>query len=428
MISQFSVGNFLSFKEPCFITFDAAALKDPNERIHQFSSQEQSYKLLKSVSIYGSNSAGKSNLLKAFSFMKHWVVNSFNESNRILEIPVTPFLLRESLESQDSQFEVIFYVNHIRYRYGFKVKKESVSEEWFCFSEPKKREQQYFIRTGQEIRYNNSWKKSLTIKIEPIIPYVKPRVLFISVLAQFNVEIGNITIDWFNKNFIGFDFSTDYFINKAASLLSDPEYYIAIHELLKLAKLGFSSVEQKVIGKYTEHQSLSQDFINFALHEEVNDHQVQTKHNVLNEKDKVVKNIFFDLKKHESSGTQKFFALAGALLKAIRNKEIIWADELDSKMHPLLFETIVRFFNSNKFNHRGAQLIFTTHSTQLLKEKVLRRDQIFTVDKNDFGESTLKGLHTTNVRIDASHEKDYLTGKYGGIQKLDLEGAQLDLF
>ena len=120
--------------------------------------------------------------------------------------------------------------------------------------------------------------------------------------------------------------------------------------------------------------------------------------------------------------------MAGALLNAIKNKEIIWADELDSKFHPLLFETIIRFFNSNKFNHRGAQLIFTSHSTQLLREKILRRDQVFTVDRNEFGESTIKGIHTVNVRIDASHEKDYLSGKYGGVQKLDFNNAQLNLF
>ncbi|MGI8582789.1 MAG: AAA family ATPase [Chitinophagaceae bacterium] len=116
------------------------------------------------------------------------------------------------------------------------------------------------------------------------------------------------------------------------------------------------------------------------------------------------------------------------MLSAIKNKEIIWADELDSKFHPLLFETIIKFFNSNKFNHRGAQLVFTSHNTHLLREKILRRDQIFTVDKNEYGESSITGIHTTTVRIDASHEKDYLSGKYGGIQKLDFENSQLDLF
>jgi len=428
MISKFTVANFLSFSGPNTINFDAAALKDPNERIYQSPSMENPFKILKSISIYGSNSSGKSNFLKAFSFMKYWVINSFNDSNKILEIPVQPFLLKENFDKKYSEFEVIFYVENLKYRYGFRVTKGMVEEEWFYYSEPKKREQHYFFRKGQEIAFNNSWKRNLNIKLEPIIPYVKQRVLFISVLAQFNIEIGNITIEWFHKNLIGFDFSSNYFINKAAALLSDPEYSIAMHELIKLAHLGFTSIEPKLIGKFKESGNYEENFINFVLNEEVSEYKIQTTHNVVDEKNKIVGKIIFDLKKNESAGSQKFFALAGALLSAIKNKQIIWADELDSKFHPLLFETIIKFFNSNKFNHRGAQLIFTSHNTQLLKEKVLRRDQIFTVDKNQLGESSIKGIHTTNVRIDASHEKEYLSGKYGGVQKIDFETAQLNLF
>lgn len=428
MISKFTVSNFLSFKNPSSIVFEAAALKDHSERIYQFPSLENPIRLLKSISIYGSNSSGKSNYLKAFGFMKYWVTNSFNDSNKILQIPVEPFLLRKDNEKQTSDFEVSFYLNDIKYKYGFRLTKEFIDEEWLYYSEPKKREQNFFFRKGQEIIFNNSWKRSVGVKIDPIISYVKPKVLFISVLAQFNIDIGNITVEWFNKNLIGFDFSSDYFINKAAALLSNAEFSIAIHELVKQAHLGFSNIEPKIVGTFRANDNYSDEFIRFVLSEEINDYRIQTTHNVFDDRNRLVNKIIFDLRKNESSGSQKFFALAGALLNAIKNKEIIWADELDSKFHPLLFETIIKFFNSSKFNHHGAQLIFTSHSTQLLREKILRRDQVFTVNKNEFGESTIKGIHTVNVRIDASHEKDYLSGKYGGVQKLDFNNAQLNLF
>ncbi len=210
--------------------------------------------------------------------------------------------------------------------------------------------------------------------------------------------------------------------------MNDPEYYIAIHELIKLAKFGFTSIKQNVIGKINPQQNYNDGFVDFVLNETINEYKIETTHSVLNNKNIVTGTTYFNLKEQESAGTQKFFALAGSLLYAIRNKQIIWADELDSKFHPILFETIIKFFNSNKFNNIGAQLVFTTHSTHLLKDKILRRDQIVTVDKNEFGESSSKGLHTTNIRIDASHEKDYLSGKYGGVQKIDLENSQLDLF
>jgi AAA15 family ATPase/GTPase len=112
----------------------------------------------------------------------------------------------------------------------------------------------------------------------------------------------------------------------------------------------------------------------------------------------------------------------------IKNKEILWIDELDSKFHPFLFQTIVKFFNSNKFNHRGAQLLFTTHSTQLLKEKLLRRDQILTIEKKSTGESIVHGAHEKSSRADISQEKQYFSGKYGAIKRIDLTSTQLDLF
>jgi AAA15 family ATPase/GTPase len=430
MIVQFSLGNFLSYRDIQIVSFEASNLKDSNESvfINSVNSSTESTRLLKSISIYGSNSSGKSNLLKGFNFFKYWVHNSFNEANRTLEIPIKPYLLREGYEQKNSFFEVIFFVNDVKYRYGCKMTKEAIEEEWLFYAEPKKREQYYFLRLGQEIKYNNNWKKSLTVKIEPIIPYVKPRVLFISVLSQFNIEIGNITVDWFHKNMVAFDLSDEYFINKTASLLQDTEYFIAIHHLIHQAQLGFKSIKSTELGKNIENKKLNKDFLSFALNDELSNYEIQTKHDVYNEKRKITGQVFFDLKSQESAGTQKFFALIGALLTAIKNKHILWIDELDSKFHPLLFQTIIKFFNSNKFNHRGSQMIFTTHSTQLLKEKILRRDQIFTMNKEETGESTIKGVHNLSSRMDISHEKQYFDGKYGGIQKIDLDNLQLDLF
>jgi uncharacterized protein len=426
MIAQFSVGNFLSFKDVQSISFEATSLKDTKENIYIPDKLE--VKLLKSISVYGSNSAGKSNLLKAFNFFKYWVHNSFNEANKIQEIPIQPYLLRDGYDQKNSFFEVIFYVGDIKYRYGCKLNKEFIEEEWLFYAESKKREQHYFIRIGQEISYNNAWKKSVGIKIQPIIPYVKPRVLFISVLSQFNIDIGNLTIDWFHRNIVAFDLNDDYFINRAADLLQDPEYFIAIHHLLRQAQLGFNSIESKAIDKPQKTKRFNKDFLEFALNDTGNEYNIQTKHDVYNDKGKIVRQVYFDLKNQESAGTQKFFALVGALLIAIKNKQILWIDELDSRFHPLLFQTIIIFFNSNKYNHKGAQMIFTTHSTQLLKHRTFRRDQIFTLNKNVTGESTIQGARETSSRRDISHEKQYFDGKYGGIQKIDLDNLQLDLF
>ena len=426
MIARFSVGNFLSFKETHVINFEATSLKDSNQALH-YNSENPSSRLLKSVSIQGFNSSGKSNILKAFSFMKFWVINSFSESNKVTNIPIQPFLLEINSKDKVSTFEVIFFILDIKYRYGFKLTREKVDEEWLFYSEPKKREQSYFVRKGEEIELNNSWKRSSPVKIDPVISFTKPIVLFISALGQFNIEIGNLVIQWFNKNLVAFDLSDDYHINKTASLLNDQEYFIAIHELISNAKLGFKSFNYSIENNSRKSTRFENDFLEFAL-QDVGDYKIETKHDVFDEDHNKKGQAFFDLRKQESTGTQKFFAIAGAILYGIKNRQILWVDELDSKFHPLLFETIVKSFNSHKFNHVGAQLIFTTHNTHLLKDKFLRRDQIYTVTKNEFGESRINCAARSNARVDISFETQYFDGKFGGIQKINLEDSQLDLF
>lgn len=90
-------------------------------------------------------------------------------------------------------------------------------------------------------------------------------------------------------------------------------------------------------------------------------------------------------------------------------------DELNVKLHPLLLKFIVDLFYENEAR---AQLIYTTHDTTLMDKKFFRRDQICFVDKNEFGLSNLVALSDFRVRSDASFEKDYLAGVYGGIPML----------
>ena len=298
MILRFSIGNFLSFKEVQSVSFEGSALKDTTETI--YNQPITGSRILKSISIYGANSSGKSNLLKAFTFMKYWVINSFTDSSKVSQIPVQPFLLNKQMEKKNSYFEVFFLIDNIKYRYGFELTKTDIKSEWLFYSEPKKREQNYFVRAGQEIGYTNSLRKISVIKIEPILSYIKPNVLFISVLAQFNIEIGNSVLTWFHNNKIGFDFNSEYFINKTASLLEDKEYFLAIHELIKLANLGFTSILPEKQVKYSNSEKISSEFLEFALQEEMDDYKVQTKHILIDGNLDKSLPIYFDLKRHES--------------------------------------------------------------------------------------------------------------------------------
>jgi AAA15 family ATPase/GTPase len=131
--------------------------------------------------------------------------------------------------------------------------------------------------------------------------------------------------------------------------------------------------------------------------------------------------VMFSLIKDESSGTKKFFALAGPILDVIENGLTLIVDELDSKLHPNLVGKIISLFNSMDFNPQNAQIIFNTHDTNILSSGLFRRDQIWFTEKNKIGEAKLYSLadfKSDAVRKTESFEENYIRGKYGAVPYL----------
>ena len=122
----------------------------------------------------------------------------------------------------------------------------------------------------------------------------------------------------------------------------------------------------------------------------------------------------FSFSMQESEGTRKMFELSPFIYKSLKENTPLIIDEFDSRFHPLLTKKIVELYNSAE--NKSAQLIFTTHDTNLLSSELLRRDQIDFVEKDKYGASHLYTLvEIKGVRNDASFEKDYIQGKYGAI-------------
>ena len=123
---------------------------------------------------------------------------------------------------------------------------------------------------------------------------------------------------------------------------------------------------------------------------------------------------------NESHGTQKAFYLAGPIIDVLSQGKVLVVDEMEARLHPLLTRELIHLFNSIDLNPKRAQLIFTTHDTNLLSNKLLRRDQIWFVEKDSVCASHLYSLaelkvDDSKVRNDASFETDYLQGRYGAI-------------
>jgi hypothetical protein len=424
MLISFSIENFLSFKEKNTLTMLPDALKEKESNLHIPYLYDMNARLLKSVSIYGHNSHGKSNFIKAYLFFRDFILSSA-EQNRGESIDVENFRLNSETTNLPSFFEVIFYIRDTKYRYGFKVTSKKVVEEWLYYAQPKVRENHLFHRFEQEIKTSRNWQKETGIILDKAIMFTKNYQLLLSTLIASN-EIPspvNKIADWFKGNIIVPDISEEKYLKYALMILSLERYRPLINKLIDKADLGFITIIDKIDTLLGKKLDISEDLLRVWYKTELKEFSLYTQHNFYDEAHKLIDTVKFEFLKSESSGTLRFLIVACLLCQAIKQEQLLIIDEIDSKFHSLLLEAIILFYNDPKINVSGSQMLFTTHNTILLNE-VLRRDQIFFIEKNEFGESSLQKAHSAKnpIRIDSSIEKDYRKGKLGGVSKKIKQG------
>lgn len=424
MLLQFTVDNFLSFKNSAVLDFQAASIKEYKENTFHLPFSGN-IGVLKSIGIFGHNASGKSNLIKAISFMKEMVLYSSREVTTSRKIPLEPFLLSEETESKPSTFEMLMLIEGVKYRYGFSVNSKSIESEWL-FATEKRKEENLFVRAKQNFSFEKKFKSTLRGKFELVYEMTKSNTLFLSVLAQFNYKLCLDISNWFSKMIVAHDTDHIDLIDFTARLMSVGDYRKLINDVIKKADLGIDTIEER-LKESAARANISFDLIASVFADDIRQYVVRTGH-IKFKGEKPDSKIFFDLMQSESLGTQKFFGILGPLLYTIKERGIICIDEIDARMHSHLLSDVIGLFNSNKTNIGGAQLIFTSHNTNILK-KGLRRDQIHLTEKDKYGVSKIQNVHSKkpNIRKDASFDKDYLSGKYGAVPGLG-EGAQLNLF
>ena len=416
MLIQFTVGNFRSFKEPVTLSMVAAKLNalEPEIDLNNTFRVEDDLTLLTSAAIYGANASGKSNIVKALAFTSWLVKNSSKESQASDPINTMPFRLDEETEHKPSYFEVVFRLEGIPYRYGFEVTREKVETEWLFYS-PRGKEAKLFVREGDEIILSRAYQGSPSVKT-----VTRPNALFLSVAAQFNGETAKKVLGWFDSigiisglDDVGYrDFTTKMFSE-------DSSYRERILELILSSDVGINGVaaektdihDPKVLPK-----ELSQELKDFLLRQLKDKEEIVTFKSIHHKtfENGAVEQILFDMEE-ESEGTRKLFYLSGPVIETLLNGGVLVIDEIEARMHTLLTRKLIGLFNSEISNPKHAQLIFATHDTNLLSNKLFRRDQIWFVEKDEFGASHLYSLAELKVRNDRSFENDYLQGRYGGI-------------
>lgn len=406
MLIEFRVKNYLCFKDEAVLSMVASSkLKGNDESLfenHSFSK----YKLLKSCGIYGANASGKTNLFKAFKFLCVFAVHSFTSLQANDSIGVFPFLLNSETENDSSFFEVTFIQEDTRYRYGFEINDKSVLREWLYYV-PDKREMPLFRREGNSYRVSRVFKRR-----KSVIESTRNNSLYLSTDSQFNGRISQKVVRWF-QNVMMLDQTNTSIYSPLSIDMMEAGGKEKILDFLRVSDLGIEQVISEKIAVKTPFPKISDEGINGKKID-----AYKTRISFLHRK--YNSNLDFigqqELMYHyESQGSKKLFNIAGALVKAVNQGRLIFIDELDSSLHPVLTSEIISLFNSYE-NSKNAQLIFNTHNAFSMGR--LRKDQIWLTEKNNFGEVSLysildfKGIRQTTPVI-----KKYLMGLFGGIPK-----------
>lgn len=407
MLIYFRVSNFLSFKEEVIFSLEAASIKDYSES-NVFEDPSASLKLLKGAVLYGNNSAGKSNLIKALHFVKNFVLDSAKDLQAIDDVEL--FKLSTTTSKKPSFFEVNFIVNQVQYKLGFELDKARIHREYL-----------YEVRKTKEVVLYNRIQDRFEIAEDfsndarGLEDKTRSNALFLSVLAQFNSPVAISITGWVRNILFLYDIDFRRHFNRTIKMMADKRKKQAILKILSAGNLGFKDISiRKRISE--EHWDTLPDDIRRVIKSSLTEEfQVNTIHSKFDHLGNIVDDVQLDMVKEESLGTQKYFALTGYMLEALQNGKLLVIDELDAKLHTLLASLIIRIFNSTTDNPYNAQLVFSTQNTNILGEDLLRRDQIYFIAKNKFGATELTTLHALGARNDASFEKEYLRGEYNAV-------------
>lgn len=410
MLIEFSVGNYRSFKE--IVTFSMVASKDKKLDENNVFKIDDELSLLKSAAVYGANAAGKSNLVAAIGFMCWFVLNSSKGTQVTEPIDVERFRLSTETAGEPSFFEIVFRLDGKTYRYGFEVDTQQVVSEWL-FYVPKTREAKLFERNSDIFKVLKAFKEG-----KEITDKTRKNALFLSVVAQFNGEVAQKILLWFSQNLnIISGMHNNLYRRYTVEYFENSKYRDDILKFVKKLDLAIDDIQIENTSITEESlQSLPEELRNLILRsQETSLKAIKTFHRKYDAEGKPTSLEVFDIDSHESEGTKKLFAFAGPILDTLRNGTVLLIDEFDANFHPLITCSIISLFNSNETNPQNAQLIFMTHDTNLLSNKIFRRDQIWFTEKDKQGATHLYSLVEFRVRNDASFESDYIRGKYGAI-------------
>ena len=388
MLIQFSVKNFMSFKNRKTFTLLAGAEKENKENL--ISTENE--KILKTAAIYGANASGKTNFMKALTAAILMIRKSNTRNVSDLLTEMKPFIFDKKTSKLPCEFEFIFIKNDVKYIYGFAADKYKIYDEYLYKYLSAKPSLVFSRDENSEYKFPQSEKN----KLSELATKNTEKRLFLSTATEWNYITTREPymffaedIDVFNdyNNISGFAFNS--FENDKDGKLKEFTINLLKEADIVIKDYNFENVTNKSV-------------------------RISTMHEIENENGEK-ENFEFDISE-ESLGTKNLFLFSPVLKDAFQRGKVIVIDEIEKSLHPLLVQYIIELFYNEKVNVNNAQLIFSTHDTNLLSLDIFRRDQIWFTEKDiKKGSTDLYPLDDFSVRKNENIQKGYLMGRYGAI-------------
>lgn len=417
MLLQFSVENFKSIKSKAVLSLEASTDQQHPENYETIGKD----KCLKTAMVYGANAAGKSNLFQALTAA---ILAVRMSNDRQLGAPIAqiqPFLFDEQMAAKPTSFEFIFIAEGKKYVYGFSATQSAVETEYLYVYNTSKATTIFErdIHSSPEYRFTSP---ALKKQLMPITTRNTPNKLFLATATAWNCEETKIPLLWFAKGINTYAPDYESLLGITGEMFEnddDQSLRSFTNKLLHEADINISDYQFES-SEYHKDELLRAAPFPPAVREMISSlpgtgkrYDVRTLHRIQSEGGEKVYALPLPL---ESRGTRNVFSFSPIMKRAFETGEIICIDEFDTSLHPTLVRYLVNLFHNPEVNRANAQLIISTHDLSLLTLKMIRRDQVYFVEKSqDTGESELYSLDDFSPRANENIRKAYMLGRYGSV-------------
>ncbi|WP_448215748.1 AAA family ATPase [Endozoicomonas sp. 2B-B] len=423
MILRFGCENFRSIGEYQEVLFTSSSKKD--EDTYLFSPTGVREKVLPIISLYGANGSGKTNLLLGLRFCVTGIILSANRDFEYANIQ--NFRLDSEFNENPTSFDIDFIFNETHYHYGFSVKDHTVVTEWlysFSYGSRMSRSVLFYrdITDGEPEFY---FGKGLKGKNKSISEITGDSSLFLSVAAKAKHELLGGISQYFKENY-NFRFKSEFSESSIGKKINKYGLEHEISNFLSLIDVGASRLEVTKSEIDDEQRKFRDSFqtalLNSFSDKDVNfqfpsdDHEFLINIHRRNSDDK---ELLFQFQE-ESLGTRALVSLLASVFWILKHGGVFVVDELESSLHTLLSLKVVELFNNQETNPNCAQLVFTTHETQLLNFHGVRRDEVWLTEKCRDGSTKVAPLSEYSISKRSNLRNGYLDGRFGAVPFLGL--------